>query len=236
MADYNRRFAKPPRVAYDAHRPLRPEDDLGQIFTLQKTRRISRQLTVHYKRDLYVLEDSVANRRLRGATALVSEAEDGTVTIRANGRVLASRLYPKDHAQLAPGAVVDHQRLDGVFAWIAAQQRERDAARLANPKITRARSSGSAPARPSAFPPPVPSKTGHLYLGQRRTFLLCVDITIPGDGLSNLHPERAQRESRPERPRSYARLACATGSPGLVYSICTERYGKISLTPSWEVE
>jgi len=26
-ADYNRRFAKPPAVAYDAHRPLRPDDD-----------------------------------------------------------------------------------------------------------------------------------------------------------------------------------------------------------------
>jgi hypothetical protein len=37
------------------HRPLRPEDALGEVFTLQETRRISRQLTVHYKRDLYVL-------------------------------------------------------------------------------------------------------------------------------------------------------------------------------------
>ncbi len=48
MADYNRRFAKAPAVAYDAHRPLRPKDDLARIFTLQATRRISRQLTVHY--------------------------------------------------------------------------------------------------------------------------------------------------------------------------------------------
>jgi hypothetical protein len=136
MADYNRRFAQPPRVAHDAHRALHPADDLAQIFTLQETRRITRELTVHYKRDLYVLEDSVANRRLRGATALLSEAEDGTLTIRADGRVLRSRRYPKDQARLAPGSVVDHKRLDGVFAWIAAQQRERDAARLANPKIT----------------------------------------------------------------------------------------------------
>lgn len=136
MADYNRRFARPPRVAHDAHRALHADDDLPQIFTLQETRRITRELTVHYKRDLYVLEDSVENRRLRGATALLSEAEDGTLTIRANGRVLASQLYPKDQARLAPGEVVDHKRLDGVFAWIAVQQRERDAARLANPKIT----------------------------------------------------------------------------------------------------
>jgi hypothetical protein len=136
MADYNRRFARPPRVAHDAHRALHPDEDLAHIFTLQETRQITRQLTVHYKRDLYMLEDSVENRRLRGATALLSEAEDGTLTIRAHGRILASQLYPKDQARLAFGEVVDHKRLDGVFAWIATQQRERDAARLANPKIT----------------------------------------------------------------------------------------------------
>jgi hypothetical protein len=156
MADYNRRFAKPPAVAYDAHRPLRPEDNLDELFTLQEPRRISRQLTVHYKRDLYVLDDSVATRRLRGAVAIVSEAEDGTVTIRANGRLLPARLYPKDHAQLAPGTVVEHKHLDGVFAWIAAQQQERDTGRLANPKISgrekqRIRA-GSAPRTPA--PPP----------------------------------------------------------------------------------
>ena len=136
MADYNARFALAPRVAYNAHRPLRAEEDLTQLFTLQESRRISRELTVHYKRDLYVLEDSTTTRRLRGATAVVSEAEDGTVTIRVDGRVLPARLYPKDHAHVDPGVIVEHKHLDGVFAWIAAQQHERDAARLANPKIT----------------------------------------------------------------------------------------------------
>ncbi|TMA46854.1 MAG: transposase family protein, partial [Deltaproteobacteria bacterium] len=80
MADYNRRFATPARVAYDAHRPLLPSEDLTEIFTFQELRRITAQLTVNYKRGLYVLEDSVANRRLRRTTALVSEAADGTVT------------------------------------------------------------------------------------------------------------------------------------------------------------
>ena len=156
LADYNARFAVAPRVAYDAHRPLRPEEDLTQLFTLQESRRISRELTVHYKRDLYVLEDSVTTRRLRGATAVISEAEDGTVTIRVHDRVLPARLFPKDHAQLEPGVIVEHKHLDGVFAWIAAQQHERDAARLANPKISgrekqRIRA-GSAPRTP--LPPP----------------------------------------------------------------------------------
>ena len=156
MDDYNRRFAKLPAVAYDAHRPLRPEDDLTQLFTLQEARRISRQLTVHYKRDLYVLEDTVANRRLRGATAIVHEAADGRVTIRANGQLLAARLYPKDHSRIDPGAIVEHKHLDGVFEWIAAQQQARDAVRLANPKISRREKqrirTGAAPRMPA--PPP----------------------------------------------------------------------------------
>jgi hypothetical protein len=136
MADHNQRFAQPPRVAHDAHRALHADEDLAQIFTLQDTRQIGRQLTVHYKRDLYVLEDSVENRRLRGTTALLREAEDGALTIWANGRRLAARRHGKVQAQLDPGIVVDHKHLDGVFEWIAAQQRERDVARLANPKIT----------------------------------------------------------------------------------------------------
>ena len=157
MADYNRRFATPARVAYDAHRPLLPSEDLTEIFTFQELRRITAQLTVNYKRGLYVLEDSVANRRLRRTTALVSEAADGTVTIRGNGRVLAYRLHPRDHARLVPGVVVEHKHLDGVFAWIAAQQHDRDAARLANPKVTlrakkRLRAAASSSAASSADP------------------------------------------------------------------------------------
>jgi hypothetical protein len=136
IADYNRRFAKPARVAHDAHRPLLPGEALSQIFTLQETRRITAQLTVNYKRGLYVLEDTVENRRLRRTSALISEAADGTVTIHGNGRVLPYRLHPRDQAVLAPGVVVEHEHLAGAFAWIAAQQRARDAARLANPKIT----------------------------------------------------------------------------------------------------
>src|SRR5882724_12364327 len=64
-ADYNARFAKPARSPHDAHRPLHPSEELPRIFTLQETRRISAQLTVHYKRGLYVLEDCVDHRRLR---------------------------------------------------------------------------------------------------------------------------------------------------------------------------
>jgi hypothetical protein len=60
----------------------------------------------------------------RGAMALIREAVDGTVTIHGNGHALPCRLHPREQAQLVPGVVVEHNHLDGVFAWIAAQQCE----------------------------------------------------------------------------------------------------------------
>lgn len=150
MADYNARFAQPPRVAYDAHRPLRPDEDLDQIFTWQETRQLSRQLTVNYKRDLYVVEDSLENRRLRGTTVVISEDAQSRVTIHAHGRVLAARRFAKDHAELDPGTVVEHKHLDGAFAWIAAQQQQRDAQRLRSPKLTLREKRLLRPDRPSA--------------------------------------------------------------------------------------
>ena len=77
--------------------------------------------------NITALSGETVNRNLHsnvGALATVSEAEDGTVTIRANGQLLPARLFPKDHAQLAPGAVFEHKHLDGVFDSIAAQLRE----------------------------------------------------------------------------------------------------------------
>ena len=85
-------------------------------FTLQKSRLITAKLTVNYKRGLYVLEDTVEHRRLRRTSALVSEAANGTVTNRGNGRVLPHRLHPRDQAALVPGGVVEHTHLDGAFA------------------------------------------------------------------------------------------------------------------------
>ena len=97
---------------------------------------------------LSFLQASSSSRPVaRSSTALL---------IRVNDRVLPARLYPKAHAQLAPGVVVDYPHLDGVFAWIAAQQQERDAARLANPKISgrekRRIRAGSAPRTPAPSP------------------------------------------------------------------------------------
>jgi hypothetical protein len=46
MADYNRRFAREPQSAYDAHRPLLPHETLDRVFTWQEERRVTQNLTL----------------------------------------------------------------------------------------------------------------------------------------------------------------------------------------------
>jgi hypothetical protein len=134
--DYNRRFAKPARHAFDAHRVLSDLAGLDALFTLQEERRVSKNLTLAHQRILYVLEDTVENRRLRGHDVTVHEHEDGRITLRHAGRLLVHRAHPKDTARIPQGAIVEHKRLAAALTRIATQQRERDLARLANPNLT----------------------------------------------------------------------------------------------------
>ena len=60
--DYNRRFARLPRVAHDAHRALQPDENLDDVFCWQETRKVTSQLTLHFKRTLYILEPVSAAR------------------------------------------------------------------------------------------------------------------------------------------------------------------------------
>jgi hypothetical protein len=40
VADYNDRFGKVPRDAHDAHRPVRPDEDLDSIFAWREQRKV----------------------------------------------------------------------------------------------------------------------------------------------------------------------------------------------------
>jgi hypothetical protein len=132
--DYNRRFARPAQNSYDAHRPVR--ENVETIFTLQEQRQLSENLTLSYKRTLYVIEDDEENRRLRGHRVTVHEDEHGTITIRHEGRELSHRAHPKENARITQGAIVENKRLGAALQWIAEQQRHRDVERLADRKVT----------------------------------------------------------------------------------------------------
>ena len=82
MQDFNRRFAKEPRNEHDAHRPLQPHDVLDDIFCWQETRKVTAQLTLHFKRTMYILEPTKEAKRAAKKRVTVYEFEDGTVSIR----------------------------------------------------------------------------------------------------------------------------------------------------------
>ncbi|NLP65092.1 ISNCY family transposase [Paraburkholderia sacchari] len=130
MAAYNTRFAKPPRSTFDAHRPLRADEDLDTLLTWRETRRVTKALTVQYDRVMYLLDDTPENRRLVHRYIEVWEYPDGRIEIRADGRVLPYREYDR-LTEVDQGAVIEHKRLAHALQVAQALQAQRDDRRAA---------------------------------------------------------------------------------------------------------
>ncbi len=79
MADFNLRFAKIPRSDFNAHRPVRPEEDLERIFTWREWRKVSNRLTLQYDRALYLITDQPEHRPLVHRYIEVAEYPDGHI-------------------------------------------------------------------------------------------------------------------------------------------------------------
>jgi hypothetical protein len=126
MADYNRRFAREPQSSHDAHRPLLAHERLDTVFTWQEKRRVTQNLTLHYKRVMYLLEPSELSRAARGKSVVVRETSDGTVVIEHGGSALPARAFAKD-ARVTQAAIADNKILGPMLADIQRRQHERDA-------------------------------------------------------------------------------------------------------------
>ena len=135
-ANYNERFGREPRSPHDAHRPLRDDEDLARIFTWQEDRKLSRNLTLQYKRVIYLVEPGSETLALAGEPCRVHEAEDGRIEIFHAGKSLPYRVFFDKEPHVSQGDIVANKRLGAVLAQIQADQRERDRQRLANPKLT----------------------------------------------------------------------------------------------------
>ncbi len=129
MAAYNARFAKPPKSDFDAHRPLRADENLDLVLTWREPRKVTKSLTVQYDRVMYLLDDTPANRKLIDRQIEVWEYPDGRIEIRADGRVLPYRQYDR-LAEIDQGAVVEHKRLSHVLQVAQALQAQRDNSRI----------------------------------------------------------------------------------------------------------
>jgi hypothetical protein len=103
----------------------------GQIFQEQREAKVSGQLTLNYKRVLYVLENCAENSCIARKTVQVYEDEDGQVTIRFQGRSLKFRAFPKEGPTgVTQGDIVANKHLVGALTRIHEQPQRREAERV----------------------------------------------------------------------------------------------------------
>lgn len=125
IADFNGRFGKVPKSTFNAHRPLRNDEDLDLILTSRVPRRVSNSLTVQYDRVIYMLADTVENRSLIHKYLDVFEYPDGRIEIRVNGAALPYVEYDR-LSQIDQGAEIDNKRLSHALQLAQVIQAQRD--------------------------------------------------------------------------------------------------------------
>jgi len=136
IADYNRRFARAPRSQHDTHRPVRDDEDLERIFTWREDRKLSKNLTLHYKRVTYLVEPGPKTLPLAGERCRVHEHADGHIEVFHGGERLPCRVFFDTDPRVTDADIVANKRLGAVLTRIRADQQERDRQRLASPKLT----------------------------------------------------------------------------------------------------
>jgi hypothetical protein len=156
IADFNRRFAKPPRNDFDAHRPLCEGEDLDSIFTCRQKRKVSHVLTLQYDKTIYLLADTEEHRKLIGKYIEVYEYPDGRIEIRNGAAALPYITYDR-LSEVDQGAIVENKRLGHVLQVAQLIQQQRDSRR-----------GRSAPARTNQGKPPVKLKAEAGKKVQRR--------------------------------------------------------------------
>jgi hypothetical protein len=152
IEDFNARFAKEPLSEHDAHRPVCDDENLELILSHREERKISKQLTLHYRRGLYLLEPGPGTLELRGKRCQVHEFLDGRIEIRYRGEPIPFQAF-NEPRRVTQGDIVANKRLGAVLTKIQADQRERDEERLASPKVTRRRKQQIRAARERADAP-----------------------------------------------------------------------------------
>jgi len=125
IADFNRRFAKPPRNDFDVHRLVRVDEDLGLIFSVHGKRMVSSRLTFQIDHSLYMLTDSIEARAQIGKDTDVFEYPDGRIEVRANDAALPYTIYDKLPV-VSQGAIVENKRLGHVLQIVQELQKKRD--------------------------------------------------------------------------------------------------------------
>ena len=114
MKKYNKKFAKAPRDAQDAHKALRPDENIEEILCYQATRCLSKNLSFQYKNRLYQIDSERASYALRKATVTVLEDLVGHVRVIYKGKELKYKIYGEEEIQ---GTIVMSKEIDLALSW-----------------------------------------------------------------------------------------------------------------------
>jgi len=99
MADFNARFAVPPRSSLDAHRPLLAHQNLDQILVWQENRLVSKNLTLQFKNVVYQIQTDRPAYALYKAQVTICQDTQGKVAILYKGDELAYTIFQKQEHQ-----------------------------------------------------------------------------------------------------------------------------------------
>lgn len=119
--DYNRRFAREPKSLHNAHRPLAPHETLEDTLLTKVERKLSNELTLNYKRKLFLVKPNEFTTTLRGKRVVVMESEDGSVIIRYRDRELAARVFERD-GNITQRDVEDNKYLSNILDQLRQKQ------------------------------------------------------------------------------------------------------------------
>jgi transposase len=99
MADFNARFAVPPRSSLDAHRPLQENQNLDQILAWQETRSLTKNLTLQFKKIVYQIQTERPAYALRKVEVTICQDHQGKVIILYKGDQLSYTIFQKQVRQ-----------------------------------------------------------------------------------------------------------------------------------------
>jgi transposase len=146
LPDWNRRFARDPANATDAHRPIGRQQELSGVLAHVETRKVGNDYTVAWKGRKWQIPKTAIGPGLRGSSIRVEERLDGRMMARVNGAPaqleLCDQSQPRSNTENktsgkryvpAPGQSrwMDRFRIKGNAAWKA--YRDREAATVSAP-------------------------------------------------------------------------------------------------------
>jgi len=108
-ADFNQRFAVPPRSTHDAHRPLTTRDNLAHILTWQETRILSKNLTLQFNKIVYQIQTKRPTYTMRHAAVTVCLDAQNNVTLFYKGKPLNYTIF---HQQAKQAEIVPAKQID----------------------------------------------------------------------------------------------------------------------------